>query len=539
MDVIKTKNAILAAVYSGDLDAFERLYAALAAAVQNQTHFSEHEQKAVNQIQAAVSAFVRKGSLKPNQAFDQAKKRIRSKLSGVVRQQLKNPEFVPFDSWFSDLGISRHQYRILLHTTAMVQLTVGCSNFCRRCNEWALPGPRKHFAFSAATALVDGLRRVGNRTFSLYGASDPLDWQHDQNDIGDLLDYMARLDHGTDFGLLTKIPKRRIKTAQKLLAAGADIGVSVTSRNRKTVAGIEKKIGRRFSIQHDVEHLDIPAGLDEDFASVKSSITDYYGTEITPEGASLVIPAFTSALHPTGQHRIPVSPDTSFFLDKKTGRDALAVDYFKPLSVMDLDGKTHRLPALLDGQIENILLDNGDADVTPPGMMTMREYFSTYDRTAVQQRKKLLPSVFKGLRNDLLGANRQAGPSRKARLNAFKKKARRYLDFCSVEGITPYKVAAFSFYLKAIADYLHTHPAEREIVLFLRRKDRPSSAGSIDDTGAELRRSDTRTSFLFQVLLFRLLDHPEDQMIRAFTARHPAEYDALTDTFSPCRTEYH
>ena len=50
----------------------------------------------------------------------------------------------------------------------------------------------------------------------------------------------------------------------------------------------------------------IPAGLDEDFATVKSSVTDNYGIEFTPEAAWMVIPTFTSALNPTGQCRLPM-----------------------------------------------------------------------------------------------------------------------------------------------------------------------------------------------------------------------------------------
>jgi len=530
LDFIKTKNELLAAIYSKNFDKFKNLYKTLAIIIAEQDNFSEEEQKAINQIRSAISKFSKKNNFNCFDDFQNSKKLIQNKMSGFVRRQINKSEYVEPGSWSEKLGLSKKRYHIMLKTTAMVQMSVGCSNYCRRCNEWALPGPRKHFSFNAVKMIIEDLFDTGNKTFSLYGASDPLDWKHKNYDITDILAYMERHGYQPGFGLLTKIPRSTEKIAEKLLASGADIVVSINSINRKTVNIIEKRAGKKFAAQHDVEHLEISAGLDEDFSSIKPSITDYYGTEITPEGASLVIPAFTSALNPTGQRRIPVSSKTPFFLDKIIGRDALAIEYFKPLRAIDIKGNRITLQKLLDVQTENILLDNGDEQVTPPGMMNLNEYFRTFDADSVKQRKKMVSSVIKRLKGKML-KNCQGAESKQKNLICLKKQVSCYLDFCSMERIVKYKIATFSFYLNSIANYLKHHPAERDIVLFLRRKDRKCVKKYSRDIESTLKQSDSNTFGIFQPLLFRLLDNPFDDMIHKFIDNNPAEYDPEIDRF--------
>jgi len=530
LDFIKTKNELLAAIYNRNFDKFENLYNSFAITIAKQDNFSEEEQKAINQIRSAISKFSKKNSFNCTDDFQNSKKLIQNKMSGFVRRQIKKPEYVELGSWFKKLGLSKKRYHIMLKTTAMVQMSVGCSNCCRRCNEWALPGPRKHFSFNTAKMIIENLFDTDNKTFSLYGASDPLDWEHKNNDITDILAYMERHGYQPEFGLLTKIPRSTEKIAEKLLASGADVAVSITSKNKLKINIIEKRAGKKFAAQHDVEHLEIPAGLDEDFSSVKPSITDYYGTEITPEGASLVIPAFTSALNPTGQHRIPVSSKTPYFLDKIIGRDALTIEYFKPLRAIDIKGNKITLKKLLNVQIENILLDNSDEQVTPPGMMNLNEYFRTFDADAVKQRKKMASSVIKRLKGKML-KNCQDTESKQKDLKRFKKQVDCYLDFCSMERIVKYKIATFSFYLHSIADYLNRHPAEKDIVLFLRRKDRKCVKRYSKDIESTLKQSDSNTYDIFQPLLFRLLENPCDDMIHKFINNSPAKYDPETDRF--------
>lgn len=196
------------------------------------------------------------------------------------------------------------------------QLSSGCSNYCRRCNEWALPGVRSHFSFNAITRILRHIANEENTEVSLYGASDPLDWVHGERDISDIID-MAKQE-GIDYSLLTKLPRGKKKLLKKLIQIDANLSVSMTNKNKNKILNFEQAIGHPISKQHDTDDLLIPAGLDEDFVSVKPSITDGYGCEITPEGAYIIIPTFTSALYPFGHAKIPVTKRSSFSLKKKS-----------------------------------------------------------------------------------------------------------------------------------------------------------------------------------------------------------------------------
>ena len=524
MDLERKKNELIAAIYSGSSVRFENAYVSLRKEVFEKQHFGEEDQKAINQIQSAVAKFSKKNSLPLFGEFKDVRQEIRKKMAGLVRRQIQHPSYVEHDTWLNSLGISDQWYPVLLKTTAMIQLSTGCSNACRRCNEWALPGPRKHFSFAAAKTLIRDLFRAGNSVFSLYGASDPLDWRSNGCDITDLLSYMKDNGYTTEFGLLTKIPRGTEKTAEKLLIQGADIAVSITSKNRSKVRRIEEISGKRFAAQHDVEDLEIPSGRDEDFSSIKSSITDYYGTEITPEGASLVIPTFTSALHPTGQKRIPVTPNTGYFLKKRTGRDALAVDYFKPLDVAGIDGIDYTLDSLLDVQVETILLDSGHDLVTPPGMMNLKEYFRTFEEDVVRQRKKLMPAAVKAITKTVFQHHHNDTRDKRGRIRRFKKLASAYLDSCDSERIIPYKLAAFSFFLSSISDYLERHPAERDVILFLRRDDRSFYKNKPVYINLDLTHGSGLFN-LFQALQFRLLEDHRDNTVIDFIENNPAYYD--------------
>ncbi|MCK5101031.1 MAG: hypothetical protein KAR45_23175, partial [Desulfobacteraceae bacterium] len=60
------------------------------------------------------------------------------------------------------------------------------------------------------------------------------------------------------------------------------------------------------------------------------------------------------------------------------GAAGLKFDYFIHLPIIDTKNKKYILKYLLDSQIENLLLDNGDYDVTQPGMISLKEYFETF-----------------------------------------------------------------------------------------------------------------------------------------------------------------
>jgi hypothetical protein len=473
------------------------------------------------------------------QTLRQTRARLKTSLAQVVRAEVRNVAYVGYADWRKGLALDDGRYRVMLKNVATCQLSVGCSNFCRRCNEWALAGVRRHFSFEAAQRIVKDLHAVGNDRYALYCASDPLDYRCGDRTIADLLRYMQKQGYATQFGLLTKVPRGSANLAKQFLEEDVDIAVSLTEKNKSRVARLEKRVGKKFKTHHDTAELMIPAGLDEDFSTVKSSITDNYGIELTPEVAWMVIPTFTSALQPTGQGRIPVGGTSDWFIQKRVGRDALPVEYFKPLSVCGKDGRAFVLDHLLAPQIENILLDNGDPALTPPGMMNLAEYFKTFDPAIVRHRKGLAPVAIENLRRQVFQAADRMGRDRQALEAAFASKKQDYLDFCDPERVAGFKRKAFGYFLAAVADYLKTHPAEREIVRYLRRA---AAAGWNENMGGENRPGVTLVDTLlsdagmntfdcFSYLLHRLLVNPSDDALAAFISATPARYDPESGRF--------
>ncbi len=535
----KMRIELIAALIRDDRKAAGLLLEDVLRRVAEKATLSEADQKAINQMLAAEKKFAEEIGPNRRPAFIRTRDRLKTALSKIARAQIRNIEYVEFDQWKKALGLSADGYQVMLRNVASCQVTVGCSNSCRRCNEWALAGVRKHFSFSAAQQIIRELFESGNNSFVLYCASDPLDYRCKDQTIGDLLTYMDDQGFKPEFGLLTKIPRGSEALAQKLLEEDADIAVSVTKKNKSKVTKIEQKTGKKFKAHHDVDELLIPAGLDEDFSTVKSSITDNYGTEITPEGAFMVIPTFTSALNPTGQRRIPITTGSDWFIKKRVGHAALPVEYFKPFSAQNGNGAEYVLERLLDPQVENILLDNGGQEPTPPGMMNLEEFFKTYDPEVILQRKRLAPVAIGNLRKNLLEASNRRKQDRRELDLAFERKERGYLDFCDIRKVRVFKKKAFSYLLESVAGYLKTHSAEREISRFLRREDvlaLRNSPGGLERPGdnsieALLDDPGIGTFDCFRYLLFILLDNPHDGMIRGFIEDNPSGYDPVTGRF--------
>ncbi len=538
-DFESKRDELLAFIYRKDCNHIEAKYKEVLSRLKDMDELSEIDQKALHQIQHAVkngSGILSSACKSSLQGIYQA---IRKRLSNSASLQIKEPRYVSCDSWFRPLGITRDQLKVMLETVILIQLSVGCSNFCRRCNEWALPGARKHFTFDAVTKLIKETVETGNREFALYSASDPLDWKHGNRNITDIVEFMEKTETRCEYGFLTKVPRGSRQLVNKLLDMEADFAVSITGKNRKRIEAIEKSSRKRLTAHHDLDELLIASRLDEDFESIKSSITDNYGTEITPEGAFLIVPAYTSALNPTGQARIPVTGRSQFFLKRKAGRDALSVEYFKPLQAVDLDGKEFVLDKLLDPQIESILQEKDSEDATPPGMMSFKEFFQIFEPDAVLTRKKLIPAVVNELKEKMVSHSEIKPEDRNRHLAFFRKKVRSYVKFCRMGPVLEYKKNAISFYLRSIADYLRREPIKGEIVSHLRQKDRKmteriarfQSGEAAIDVEAFIEESGMETFDLMQVLISRLLDNCRDEGIQDFIAGRKAVYDSDHDRF--------
>ncbi|MFO7560588.1 MAG: hypothetical protein R6X10_17295 [Desulfobacterales bacterium] len=535
----RKRDEILAFIYQKDCNHIEAKYKEVLSRVKDTDELSEIDQKALNQIQHAVKNKSRMLSSACKSNLQKIYQAIRKRLSNSASLQIKEPRYVSCDSWFRQLGITRDQFKVMLKTVILIQLSVGCSNFCRRCNEWALPGPRKHFTFDAVKKLIKETVETGNREFVLYSASDPLDWKHENRNITDIVEFMENNDFRCEYGFLTKVPRGLRQLVEKLLDMEADFAVSITGKNRKRIEAIEKSSCKRINTHHDLDELLIASRLDEDFESIKSSITDNYGTEITPEGAFLIVPAYTSALNPTGQARIPVTGRSKFFLKRKAGRDALPIEYFKPLQAVDLDGKEFVLDKLLDPQIESILQEKDSEDATPPGMMSFKEFFQIFEPDAVSARKKLIPAVVNELKEQMVSRSEIKPDDRNRHLAFFRKKVRLYVKFCRMGPVMEYKKNAISFYLRSIADYLRREPVRGEIVSHLRKKDRKMTeriawfqpgAAAIDVEGF-IEESGMETFDMMQGFISRLLDNYQDKGIQEFIAGRKAVYDSDQDRF--------
>ncbi|MCP3871765.1 MAG: radical SAM protein, partial [Desulfobacteraceae bacterium] len=422
-----------------------------------------------------------------------------------------------------------------VYKTAMTfQLSSGCSNFCRRCNEWALPKIRSHFSYQAILKIIDHMVELRNDEISLYGASDPLDWKHDNKTIFNVLKKLKKLP--IECSILTKVPKGKEPLLKTLIKHKANLSVSVTSQNKSRINKIEQEFDHPIGKQHDLDELLIPAGLDEDFISIKPSITDGYGTEITPDGAFIIIPTFTSALHPFGHKKLPITSKTAFFPVKKTGRKALLVDYFKPLEGYDLNQNRFFLSFLLDVQIESIILDNGTDELTPPGMRSIKEYLSIFEKTAMIQRKKMTLSVLKKLKKQFLArvSFKDLSESKKA---LYLKKISAHLNLCKKDNCLLAKLHAVSFFLESIFYYKQNHSTKLKMIQFLLKDEiRLSFANPPAITGEKcVEKNLTAPHFdsfdIFRYYVFYLLFKSDDNTILSFIKAYPSIYDSQIDIF--------
>ncbi len=509
-----TRDNLLASILTNDNHTFIRTFSMLSRKIKTCSTLSENSLKTLYQIKQIAEKFNKR---------DKSHGFLKNFLKTRAKEEIEKQPCIDYDTWKNSLGIDDKALKILFSTTMNFQLTTGCSNYCRRCNEWALPGVRKKFSFDAIIKIAENLGKYGNGKYALYSASDPLDWSHNGKDISHLMEAFKQKDIFFDFGLLTKVPRQKELVFKKILKQKIDVSVSITGLNRKRIERIEKQLSCEIEKQHDTDDLLIPAGRDENFSTIKSSITDSYGTEITPDGAFLVIPTFTSALNPTGQKRIPVGRDTKFFIEKMVGSEGLRFDYFQHLNVIDCTGEKQTLEYLLGPQIENLLLDNGNYAATPPGMISLKEYFETFKPHAVEKRKAMFKVVKKRL-----GAQFPH--------EQYLEKIRKYENLCSQEYMDEKIQQVFIYFLNSIKKYLKEQKTKRIIIRHLRRKEmaRAEKAGYMtkfsnhQDIKKIIALPDSDTFNLFNQLVFMLLDNPDDPHINGIFSKNSFLDNGLT-----------
>ncbi len=534
-DFENLKTGFMIAVISGNEQAAMHIGTGLLEWLTTSEYLKENSHKAVNQLITFTTSYLK------NRDWPQlstVKQQIKKRMAEIVRNETRSVKHIDASQWLRENEITDAHLSIALKTLIIFQLTSGCSNRCRRCNEWALPGVRKHFTFETVKQLSHQLFHINNSSFIFYGASDPIDWQDNNCDLSHLLSFLQRSNYAPEYGFLTKLPVGKKAVLEKLLANNADIAISVTAKNRDRIYGIEIEQNCVLNKQHDVDELMIPTGLDEDFKTIKSSITDSYGTEITPDGIHIIVPTFTSIINLTGQYRIPVDKNTSFYLEKKTGRQALAIDYFKPLDAVDLHGNRLKLEILLDAQIETILLDTENETISPPGMMDLKTFFETFDFDAVISRKKIIPSVVKTYKKDILQGKRY-----KSAPLAIKKRYRlhvkHYLTLSNPSKMKVLKRYVISFFLKAIHGYVLNNSDKCILIKHLLKSEKEmlydKYSGDISEKRFKslVNNSDIDSFDAFRLMVNRLLDTPDNCSIHEFIDMYPAHYDSELDMFLP------
>lgn len=533
------KNSFLAAVYQKDGPRAEAVYDRILLEAEKQKGaLKETNEKYLRQVQQAFRRFRPfLFSLCSSQIPDKF-----ARLQSLIQNQTRAAQilYVDYPAWEENLGLEPWQLELVFANAITFQMTSGCSNYCRRCNEWALPRIRAHFSHGGVQTLLAKLLDAENSDLALYGASDPLDWKDSPHDLADIL---SPLDPFPHFSLVTKIPRGKEELLKKLLNRGISLSVSLTERNRSKIEALEADMEKVLTKQHDSKELLIPAGLDEDFCSVKPSITDGYGTEITPEGACIIIPTFTSSLHPFGHKKLPITRKTFLFPVKKLGRQALLVDYFKPLEVVGQDHKPFYLKHLLEVQVESILLDNGTDELVPPGMRSLKEYFSIFEEGPRLQRKAMTRSVMARLKTRFLAQTgyKTLAPVEK---QIYRERIRAHLSFCNTKTVAESRVCAASFFLAAVTAYLACQPIKRGIIVFLIQS---QALGLEKKYGARLVREGAASLFnsasfnsppdaaweIFRFYATALVLGCHEKGLAQFIADRPSRYDPVADRFVP------
>nr|WP_320014469.1 hypothetical protein [uncultured Desulfobacter sp.] len=523
------KNRILEALFSKNTNQLKILIDYATDTAKN-PEIGETDEKYLRQ---ALTALIRhKHLLNKKTGLKQQTKHFKNLLADKVRQA--DPGHMAYDAWEKGLGLAPWQRPYIFSEAITFQMTSGCSNFCRRCNEWALPKVRGHFSFDAVNTFIDKFLAHGNKDLALYGGSDPLDWCDFPHDITHVLNHLGKT---CQFSLLTKIPRGKGNLAKALIKASIPMSVSLTDRNRDRIQCLEKQMGQTFTKQHATSDLLIPAGLDEDFSTVKPSITDSYGTEISLDGCFAIIPAFTSALHPFGHKKIKLTKKAPFIPRKKIGRPALLVDYFKPLEVATEKGFSI-LPGLLDVQVENILCDNGRYELTPPGMRSIREYFDVFSDRARLKRKSLIPSVVKRIKNRYLHATRLHDLCAKKQ-TAMKNEILNHVLFTRKSIVEQARACSISFFIAAIHAYIQDRPTKCKIIRhltlqeYMQLRERFRHLDPTPSIAERLKNPDTDAWLLFRYYALTLVHNGPTKQVEAFIQANPAAFHPEKDRFIP------
>ena len=231
------KHKFLAALYRNDIQEATHFYNNALEHAQNH-ELCETNEKYLRQMQAAAKQIALLISKDRHAVLPAPLRPVYNKIQTLLRNKARQilPRYQDYASWKAGLDLAHWQKALLFRTAVTFQMTSGCSNFCRRCNEWALPRVRGHFTKEAALKILHCLLEQDNTDLALYGGSDPLDWEDGEFSLENLL---VSLCHGQcpelEFSLLTKIPRGKESRLKHLIEKGIDVSISLTNRNRTRV----------------------------------------------------------------------------------------------------------------------------------------------------------------------------------------------------------------------------------------------------------------------------------------------------------------
>ena len=218
-----------------------------------------------------------------------------------------------------------------------------------------------------------------------------------------------------------------------------------------------------------------------------------------------------------------------------TGRKALLVDYFKPLKGFDLYKNQIYLNHLIDVQIESILLDNGPDDLTPPGMRSIKEYFSIFDDNARRQRRKMTVSVIKKLKKHYLksASFQTLGQNKKKEYLA---KIKAHFNLCEKDKCLEARKLSAAYFLSAIQHYCNHNPVKLEIIRFLISKEikafeAPNLKGNKSISALFTDEKTDGFSFFRSLTLQILFSSDPIPHIQHFINKTPVTYDPVIDLF--------
>ena len=172
--------------------------------------------------------------------------------------------------------------------------------------------------------------------------------------------------------------------------------------------------------------------------------------------------------HPFGHKKLPVTRKTAFFPVKRLCRRALLVDYFKPLEVLGKAEIPFDMSQLLAVQVETLLLDNGSEALSPPGMRSLKEYFSIFEDIPQRQRKKMTRSVMARLKKEVLSSGGYKALSLEEK-QVYREKLMAHLEFCDKRLVAESRRCILSFFLSAIFSFAARQPVKGRIISFLNR----------------------------------------------------------------------